>query len=527
MASLVAATAALAGVTACGPARTASGSARAASAAVGTSTTTGTAPGLTTGTASPPGSAPGSGTETLAWRSCGGDLAGLGLQCATLQVPLDYGDPHGPMIGIALDRLPATGRRIGSLLINPGGPGASGIEFLPGVTPGLSSALKSRFDIVGFDPRGVGASDPVTCGTGPQLDRYLAVDEDPATPAGVAAFVAADRRLVGGCEARSGALLGHVGTVDAARDMDRIRQALGDPKLNYLGFSYGTFLGATYADEFPTHIRAMVLDGAEDPELGAVETVETQAASVDAELRDFFDWCADGSHNCGWTPPGGRPAMQSAVEGLLDQARQHPLAATGSPRTVGPTQVLYGVAEALYEPKSWPTLGQALQQAAAANGAGLLALFDSYMDRSSNGQYGNLIEADNAVSCDDQAWPSIAQISADAAVAQRDAPVFGRTNLYGGLLCTVWPVPPTDHPHPIVAPGSPPIVVVGSTGDPATPYAWAQALASQLSKGVLVTRVGVGHTGYLASSCVRQAVDAYMVDRRAPAAGTRCGTDGG
>jgi pimeloyl-ACP methyl ester carboxylesterase len=461
----------------------------------------------------------------LTWAACGGSLAGQGLQCATLQVPLDYSNPAGPTIGIALDKLAATGSRIGSLLINPGGPGGSGIQFLADVAPQLSSQLTRHFDVIGFDPRGVGASDPIICGSGPELDRYLAVDEDPTTPAGVAALVAADRTLVQGCQAHSAALLGHVGTVDAARDMDRIRQAVGDAKLNYLGFSYGTFLGATYADEFPTHIRAMVLDGAEDPALAPVATVDTQATSVDTELGDFFDWCADAANSCAWKPAGARAGMQAAVLALVARARQAPLAVSGDTRTVGPTQVLYGTAEALYEPQTWPDLGTALAQAANGNGAGLLGLFDQYVGRSSDGTYTNLISANNAVSCDDQAWPSIAQTESDAAAAERAAPVFGMTNLYSGLVCAVWPDPPTDHPHPVVAAGSPPIVVVGSTGDPATPYAWAQALASQLARGVLVTRVGVGHTGYLASSCVRALVDTYMVDLGPPAAGTRCASD--
>lgn len=463
-------------------------------------------------------------TASLDWTHCSGALSGQGLLCATLQVPLDYAHPSGPTIGIALDRLPATGTRIGSLLINPGGPGGSGLQFLPEIAPQLSPQLRAHFDLIGFDPRGVGASDPVVCGTGSQLDAYLNVDEAPTTPAGVNALLAADRSFAAGCEAHSGAILPYVGTVDAAKDMDRIRQALGDAKLNYLGFSYGTFLGATYAKEFPTHIRAMVLDGAENPALGAVTMVDTQAAAVDAELRSFFDWCATPSSSCAWKPAGGRAAMQGDVLAVLDRSRHQPLVAS---RPVGPNQVLYGMAEALYEPQSWPSLGRALAAASKGDGTDLLSMYDSYVERNSNGTYGNLMEANNAISCADQPWPSATQIEADAAAAEKQAPVFGLANLYSGLLCTVWPAPPSDHPQRITAAGSPPIVVVGSTGDPATPYSWAQALASQLSKGVLLTRVGEGHTAYLSSQCVRNAVDAYLVDLRPPAAGTRCASDPG
>ena len=468
---------------------------------------------------------PAAAVAALAWHACMGSVGGEQVQCATLQVPLDYAHPRGPTIGLALDRLPATGRRIGSLLINPGGPGASGLQFMPEIAPLLSAGVRRHFDIIGFDPRGVGASDPVVCGSGPQIDRFLSVDADPVSPAGVDALVAADRSFAAGCRAHSGALLPHVGTVDAARDMDRIRQAVGDPKLNYLGFSYGTFLGATYADEYPTHIRAMVLDGAEDPALGPIATVDTQAAAVDAELTSFFNWCASNPGSCSWHPAGGRRAMEGDVLALISASRSHPLPASGTRRTVGPTQVLYGMAEALYEPQTWAQLGQALGQAAAHDGSGLLDLSDQYFERNSNGTYSNLVDANNAIDCEDAPWPSVSQVEAAVGTARSMAPVFGEPNLYSGLLCSVWPYPASDHPHRITAPGSPPIVVVGSTGDPATPYSWARALASQLSRGVLLTRVGEGHTGYISSQCVRNAVDTYLVDLRPPAPGTVCPSD--
>jgi pimeloyl-ACP methyl ester carboxylesterase len=442
-----------------------------------------------------------------------------------LQVPLDYAHPNAGTISIALDRIPATGSKVGSLLLNPGGPGASGLDFLPQVAPQLGSSLRQHFDLIGFDPRGVGQSTSVNCGRAANLDRYLQVDGAPPTPTGVNALLAANEQLIAECKAGSGKLLGQVGTVDAARDMDRIRQALGDPKLNYLGFSYGTFLGATYADLFPTHIRVMVLDGAIDPSLPAIQEVDTQSAAVDKELGDFFDWCAANASSCGWAPGGGRAAMEPAVLALVNSTRQQPLAATGTNRSLGPNQVLYGIADGLYDQSSWPQLGNALQSASNHDGSQLLSMYDDYVERNTNGTYSNQVVADDAVSCDDQPWPSAANIEAAAPQAQAMAPVFGLANLYSGLLCTAWPSAPSDHPHRITAPGSPPIVVVGSTGDPATPYAWAQSLASQLSKGVLLTRVGVGHTGYLFSSCVRNNVDTYLITGQPPAAGTTCQSD--
>jgi pimeloyl-ACP methyl ester carboxylesterase len=473
-----------------------------------------------------PSSEPGSSaptTSSLNWGACTGTLRGSGLQCATLPVPLDYADPAGAKIELALDRVQATGNRLGSLLVNPGGPGASGLQFLQEVYPALTSGLTTHFDIIGFDPRGVGASTPVVCGTSAQLDGWLAVNDAPTTAAGIAALVTADRQLAQACQTDTGALLGHVGTTDAARDMESIRVALGDPQLNYLGFSYGTFLGARYADLYPTHIRAMVLDGAEDPQLDEITTVNTQSAALENELNSFFAWCAAGN-GCQWKPAGGRPKMQTALLGLINSAIKTPLPGSGG-RSLGPNEVMFGVVDALYTTSTWPELGVALGQAEKGSGRNLLAMYDDYVERGPNGQYQNLIVANSAVTCDDTPRPTESAVLAAAPTALKVAPVFGLANLYSLLQCTVWPTASTDDPHAIRAPGSPPIVVVGSTGDPATPYAWAQGLARQLSRGVLVTRVGEGHTGYLFSSCVRNLVDTYMVDLTPPANGTTCQSD--
>jgi pimeloyl-ACP methyl ester carboxylesterase len=447
------------------------------------------------------------------------------VQCAFLAVPIDYNNPNGPTIRLALDRVRATGKWLGSLLVNPGGPGASGLQFLPDLYPKLSSAVTAHFDIIGFDPRGVGASSPITCGTGAQLDQWLSVDAAPTTAQGVKALLSTDQQFAQGCQQRAGALLGKAGTTDAARDMESIRLALGDPKFNYLGFSYGTFLGATYADLYPTHIRAMVLDGAEDPTLDAITTTDTQSVAIDTELKQFFAWCAAGN-NCRWTPAGGQAGMQAAVLALISAVTTQPLPTSSAGRVVGPNQVIYGVADTLYSMSTWPDLGVALAQAQSGDGTALLRLYDDYVMRGANGQYQNLVEANSTVSCDDTSKPAEAAIVAAGPAAAKAAPVFGLANLYSLLQCVVWPVAPTDAPHPITAPGSPPIVVVGSTGDPATPYSWAQGLAKELSKGVLLTRVGEGHTGYLFSSCVRQAVETYLVDLTPPTPGTSCPTDG-
>lgn len=453
----------------------------------------------------------------LHWTACPTQGALKALECTTLAVPLDYADPARGTIELYLDRHPAKDKAIGSLVTNPGGPGVSGVDYLPELLPQLASSITDRFNIVGFDPRGVGASAPVTCGTGAQLDAELAVNPAPTTPAGLTALIAADRRFDAGCEARSGRLLPYVSTVDTARDLDRIRIAVGDARLSYLGFSYGTLIGATYARLFPTHIRAMVLDGALDPALDPVPMEETQADAIDGELDAFFASCAKGS--CGWRP-AGTPA--AAFHALLQQVTVHPVPVGGSGQAVGPAALLYGTASALYDPSYWPILGQALTELTAGRAQLMLALFDSYVGRSANGTYSNEVEAEAAVDCLDAPAPTVAQLEADAPATLRAAPVFGLLVLYSEIDCSLWPVPATGRPGPVTAAGSPPIVVVGSTEDPVTPYAWAEALAHQLAHGVLLTRVGYGHTGYPFSSCVRTDVDQYLLTGTPPPAGTTC-----
>lgn len=459
---------------------------------------------------------------TLRWGPCHDSAIPSGYQCATLRVPLDGAEvgSAGPTIGLALDRHRATGKRIGSLLVNPGGPGVSGVDALPGIVGFLSPTLLADFDIVGFDPPGVGASDPVTCLSSTALQTYLDLDPAPTSASGVQALIAGDRVFAQGCEAHSRAILPYTSTVAAARDMDRIRAAVGDPKLNYLGFSYGTFLGATYAQLYPTNVRAMVLDGALDPKLSPVAVIDQQSVAIDGELRGLEASC-QASGSCPWKAKG--MSLAAAFAKLTAKVRAHPIPVGG--RRVGPAELLYGTAAGLYSTSTWSFLESALAQLTAGRGSEMLELFDSYTGRAANGTYDNSTEAETAVNCLDAPAPSIAQIEADAPAAARAAPVFGVLDLYSELSCSVWPVPATGSVHAISARGAPPIVVVGSTGDPVTPYAWARHLASQLDRGVLLTRRGDGHTGYAASACVRRDVDAYFVALHPPKPGTVCNSD--
>jgi pimeloyl-ACP methyl ester carboxylesterase/uncharacterized protein YceK len=490
-------------------------------------TTTSTTAAVTTSTSSTSGGSPAGSTADLplppvapvSWKTCNGTNGPIDDQCATLMVPRNYAQPDGTKIGIALARKPATGHKIGSLVMNPGGPGASGIDELDYLASLLPSSVTSRFDIVSFDPRGVARSDPVRCETGPELDQFIHLNPAPTTQAGFNQLLAASQLFAQRCEAMSGPLLPFVGTVNVARDMDEIRAAVGDAKLTYFGFSYGTFLGATYADLFPTHIRAMVLDGALNPDADPISSDITQAAGFDQELTSFFAYCT-GNSLCPWKPAGDN--LRADYDALMARIAAHPLPGSGS-RALGAGEAFFGVAQELYDTETWPDLATGLASADNGDGSLLLEFSDEYTGRNTNGAYTNALEADNAITCVDAPWPRDPAVLQQAAVtAQKEAPDFGVADLYGALACTAWPVPPTSTPHVITAAASPPIVVVGSTGDPATPYSDSEALAGQLQHGVLLTRVGDGHTGYRSSQCVRNYVNSYLVDLTVPPSGIRC-----
>jgi pimeloyl-ACP methyl ester carboxylesterase len=458
------------------------------------------------------------------WVSCHGAAGPSGYQCATVLVPRDPKNPSLGFIGLAIDRHRATGsagERIGSLLVNPGGPGESGVDALPGIVSGMPKDVLARFDVVGFDPPGVGRSAPITCLDSAGLSRYFDENPAPTTTLGFDALLAEARTFVAGCQQRSGTELPYVSTVDAAMDMDLLRQALGDQKLSYFGLSYGTSLGATYAQLYPTRVRVMVLDGALDPSVPALTQINEQSAGLERQLHQFISTCTSDSA-CPWKPG---PDPEGSLDALLGRSETSRLPARGTSRTVGPAEVLYGTLWPLYFTSTWPALANTLATASSGDGTDLLEEFDSYTGRDPNGSYANIFEANAAVNCLDQPPPTIAQIRAAVPAAEAASPFFGLADLYGEVECSVWPVPATGQVGPVHAVGSPPIVVVGSTGDPITLYSWAQSLATQLQHGVLLTRVGAGHTGYYASSCIRAHVDSYLITGVPPAAGTSCSSD--
>ena len=420
---------------------------------------------------------------------------------------------------VAVVRKPASGSRKGALIINPGGPGASGIDYARGSTSTFS-AVTNHFDLVSFDPRGVGQSRPIRCVPSSELDAFVHVDPTPDSAQEHAALVASSRRFANDCFARNRNYLEHVGTIDAARDMDVLRAALGDAKLTYYGASYGTYLGAKYAQLFPKRIRAMVLDGALDPAQPTIAENRVQAVGFETDLRDFLASCA----RSGSCPLGS--SQSDAERGLDDLAARidrQPLQVGG--RSLGPGEFFEGLALGLYSPSYWSGLQAALRQARDGNGSYLLQFSDALTDRHSDGSYSNLIESNLAINCIDRPSPrSVAAFDDAARSFAKASPHFGSAIAYGSLPCAFWRVPPVEQAHPVTAPGAPPIVVIGTTRDPATPYIWAQALARQLKSGVLVTYDGDGHTAYSrGNGCISNAVNGYLNDRAAPRDGLRCG----
>lgn len=457
--------------------------------------------------------------QVLHWASCAN-----GFQCTLLTVPMDYDHPEQRSLHLAVIRLPAKDQkhRLGSLVINPGGPGGSGVGYALAAKQVISDDVRKRYDVVGFDPRGVGQSDAVHCLSSTETDAFYASDPTPADSAEIAGWQRTSADFANDCKTRVGELLKFIGTRDAARDMDVLRSALGDQRLNYLGKSYGTFLGATYADELPTHVGRMVLDGVIDPALTADQINLGQAQGFERATRAFLADCAKRS-DCamGRDVDAGMTRLRTFLDGLTD----HPLRTSDPKRPLTEGWGSYGVAQAMYSKQLWPALRSALKAAQHGDGSPLLALADQYARRGSDGRYqGNLTDAEYAVNCIDRPQSGgVTQVESDASSFQQSAPTWGSLLAWSALPCAYWPYPPTDEPKAISAPGSGPIVVVGTTRDPATPYEWAVSLAKELSNGHLVSYDGDGHTAYReGSSCVDSAVDAYLLRGVVPPDVKRC-----
>jgi pimeloyl-ACP methyl ester carboxylesterase len=459
-------------------------------------------------------------SQHLDWSSCA-DPQDEGDQCARLTVPLDYHRPAGRTIELALLKVPASASRIGSLVVNPGGPGAPGTSYAAGRGTYFGDPLLEHFDIVGFDPRGTGDSSPVDCLSDAAFNRYLSGNPSPSTPVEASAYRSRQHRLVVGCSRRSGALAAHVSTVESARDMDVLRAALGESTMSYLGASYGTKLGATYAELFPERVGRFVLDGALDPRLGTRATSLEQAKGFQTALDAYAANCVQSSVGCflGKDVAG----VERTISAILDRIAADPLPAGDRVLTAG--DAYYGIAATLYNRSYWILLSAGLRSAINGDGSVLMQLADSYADRNPDGTFNsNLLEAFVTISClDDPYAIPYSRVPGQFAAFEKASPVFGRQYAWSLTTCHGFP-PRSDQPIPTVhARGAAPIVVIGTTRDPATPYRWAVALADELDSGVLVSRDGDGHTGYhRGNACVDAAVESYLISGVVPTDGLSC-----
>ena len=455
--------------------------------------------------------------QTVTWTSCSG-----GFQCTEVNVPMNYGAPKKDSIKLSVIRLPASGKRQGAMLINPGGPGGSGVDMVKnGASSYFSAKLRGAYDVVGFDPRGVQRSAPVKCLNDAQMDSARQEEFNTNSPAGIAAVEAEAKRQSKLCQQNSGPSLPYLDTVSSARDMDILRAVVGDTKLNYMGFSYGTKLGATYAGLFPSRVGRLSLDGAMDPSLNIDQVSMGQAVGFENALRAWAAECLS-SNEC---------PVSGTVDEAMAQIRELNDVYTATPqqtpegRVVTGTEFTGAIAFGMYSTDLWAPLTGALKQAFAGDASGMLMLADFSADRDSDGKYNsNTAAAFTAINCLDYPMNSdLTHMREQAELLKKAAPTFGDLLSYSGMSCKYWPFPATGAPAPITAAGAGPILVVGTTGDPATPYTWAEALAKQLDSGVLVTWKGQGHTAYgRANACLTSVVDDYFVDGKVPNAGTRC-----
>ena len=457
---------------------------------------------------------------TLTWGSCGRFLKHADdvptAQCTTVPVPIDYGNPGVGQAQLAVIRIPATGPRIGALLVNPGGPGASAVDMVEAMGPALAgSEVSRRFDLVGFDPRGVGHSTPpLRCQTDAEFDAYRREPMVDYSPPGVAHIEGVYRQLAQRCLNRNGSgFLENVGTASVARDMDVVRQALGDDQINYVGFSYGTELGTAYVERFGDHVRAMVLDGAIDPSVGPIQENINQQAGFQTAFNDYAADCARSS-DC---PLGTDPNQWgSRFHQLIDPLVNRP-AHTSDPRGLGYADAATGTINALYTPQLWKYLTSGLLGLQRGTDPGdLLMLADEYYGRDDNGHYDGSQDAFNAVRCVDAPEPTDPAAWADADRRIREVAPFLSYGQFTGQaprdLCALWPVPATSSPAPAqpVAPDK--VVVVSTTHDPATPYQAGVDLARQLG-AALITYEGTQHTVvFNGDECVDGAVVRYLVD---------------
>ena len=455
---------------------------------------------------------------SFVWKACDDSASTTSVQCSTLEVPYDYDNPSAGTFSLYVKLRPATNPslRIGSMMVNPGGPGFGGSALADDSSYYFSTDLTDHFDIIAWDPRGTGKSTPsVDCVD--DYDQYFGIDSPPDTPEEKQALIDASQAFNDECMANSGEILPYISTQASATDMNSIRQALGEDKISYFGFSYGSELGATWATMFPQTVRAAVLDGAVDPRATSAEEGMAQAKGFESQLATFLAACSK-NKACEFYN-GGR--SEAAFDSLILDLDAKPLVVSADRTPVTQGVAFTAVAQAMYSDYYWPQLEKALADAQQGDGAGLLKLYDDYYQRKDDGSYGNELEAFLAISClDDPGATSIQEVD-DAvqgfiAVAPRLGANFGY-----GYSCALWPVKPAVKVG-VTGKGAGPIVVIGTTGDPATPLASTRKMAAALEQGILLIVEANQHTGYGANDCINTAVDSYLIDLTVPVSETTC-----
>ncbi|MEV0220461.1 alpha/beta hydrolase [Streptomyces sp. NPDC050704] len=460
--------------------------------------------------------------QKLDWARCKatstGPAPGGDWRCATLKVPLDWAKPKGETIGLALIRSKSSGSsddRIGSLLFNFGGPGGSGVDYLPPYGPTFSK-FHERYDLVSWDPRGVSASEGVRCRSNKDIQAAESVDNTPDTAAEETTYLKDAIDFGKGCQKSAGKLMGHVSTTDTARDMDLMRHVLGDQKLHYFGISYGTELGGVYAHLFPKNVGRLVLDAVVDPSADMVGHAKNQATGFQRALEGYLE-------STGQDPEEG----SRKIADLLKRIDAEPLP-TASGRDLTQQLALTGIVYPLYSKTAWPTLTSALDAAEEGDGTELLAQADGYNERDPSGRYATVTHSQRVISClDDKSRPTPEEAKKLLPEFRRISPVFGESMGWDTAgWCHDWPVAGQHDTPEVSAPGAQPVLVVGNTGDPATPYEGARKMADELGKGVGVqlTWKGDGHGAYgSGSDCVDSTVNDYLLDGTVPKDGKVCG----
>ena len=455
-------------------------------------------------------------SQPLAWHDCGGP------ECARINVPLDYADPTGPTISLSLSRTKATAKRIGTLFVNPGGPGGSAVDYAKAGPAIVDPAILEGYDVVGVDPRGVGGSAAVECLTDKQVDLLAAADTTSDSSQLEAEAVAAARLPARGCS--KDPVAAHVSTEDAARDLDIARAVVGDPVLNLLGKSYGSMLGITYAQLFPSNVGRMVLDGILPPDLDLVAVTEGQAAAFEVAVRDFVTYCL-AQEECPLT--GTTDEALAQLRAWLTTLDAAPL--DGGDRPLNESLATYAVLSYMYfPPGDYTSLRAGLYAAMHDRDPRLmLELLDARTSRGPDGKYlDNSTDAFYAVTCLERPYTgSLDELRALASTWSVKYPMFGESMAWGMLPCANWPAT-APRVNDVNATTANPILLVTTTQDPATPYQWGVDMASRIPGARLITRTGVGHTGYgEGSTCIDDAVDSYLLTGALPAAGTTCETN--